>query len=97
LLSFDDAQAQTGISPQQVSKWAKRLADKPKYRAALYGAAWQLCLSQPYAIAAAVLRDKFHAGAFQRGADGFKSILRPCKLFRFEVGDCVSMNARSLR
>lgn len=39
--SADDAEATTGISPQQVSKWAKRLKDPTKYRATLFGAAWK--------------------------------------------------------
>ncbi len=33
LISAADAEAETGISQQQVSKWHKRLADREKYRA----------------------------------------------------------------
>jgi hypothetical protein len=31
-LTREDAEASTGIRQQQVSRWRKRLADKPKYR-----------------------------------------------------------------
>lgn len=37
-LKFDDAEKLTGITHQQVSKWAKRLKDEGKYRATLFGA-----------------------------------------------------------
>lgn len=45
-IEMADAEAQTGISSQQVSKWAKRLTDKNKYRAALYGAVWRKAMSE---------------------------------------------------
>lgn len=42
----DDAEAQTGISHQQVSKWAKRLQDRAKYRDVLYGAAYRKAMAE---------------------------------------------------
>lgn len=36
-----DAEAATGIKQQQVSKWAKRLQDVPKYRASVFAAAYK--------------------------------------------------------
>lgn len=44
--SVSDAEAETGITQQQVSKWNKRLGDKEKYRADLYGAAWRKAMSE---------------------------------------------------
>lgn len=43
-LKRDDAESLTGISQQQVSKWAARLKDEGKYRATLFGAANQEAL-----------------------------------------------------
>jgi hypothetical protein len=40
-LTQDAAEDFTGIKHQQVSRWLKRLADKEKYRALLYGAAYR--------------------------------------------------------
>lgn len=45
-LSMDDAETQTGITNQQVSKWAKRLKDKPAYSAVLFGAAWKKAMAE---------------------------------------------------
>lgn len=39
--SLADAEAATGISNQQVSRWRKRLSDPKKYRELLFGAAWR--------------------------------------------------------
>lgn len=41
ILSMPDAEKVTGISNQQVSKWARRLNDKEKYRDRLYGVAYR--------------------------------------------------------
>ena len=41
-----DAESETGITQQQVSKWAKRLKDKNKYREALYGAAYRKAMAE---------------------------------------------------
>lgn len=40
-LSLDDAEKQTQIKQQQVSRWRKRLEEKEKYRAQLFGAAYR--------------------------------------------------------
>lgn len=40
LMSTTDAETQTGITHQQVSKWRNRLKDPEKYRAMLFGAAY---------------------------------------------------------
>jgi hypothetical protein len=40
-LGMSEAEKATGISNQQVSKWAKRLTEPEKYRAKLYGVAWK--------------------------------------------------------
>jgi hypothetical protein len=40
LILMADAEAMTGISLQEVSKWRRRLADPEKYREMLYGAAY---------------------------------------------------------
>lgn len=45
-LSKDDAEELTGISQQQVSKWAKRLKDPEKYRAGLFGVAWKRAMGE---------------------------------------------------
>lgn len=45
-LKFDDAEKLTGITHQQVSKWAKRLKDEGKYRATLFGAAYKKAMGQ---------------------------------------------------
>jgi hypothetical protein len=37
MLSLEEAEKLTGISSQQISKWAKRLAKRADYAAALYG------------------------------------------------------------
>jgi phage N-6-adenine-methyltransferase len=39
--NYETAEKLTGISSQQVSKWAKRLAKRDEYRAALYGVAYR--------------------------------------------------------
>jgi hypothetical protein len=39
-LTVDTAEDLTGITQQTVSKWRKRLKDRDKYRALLYGVAW---------------------------------------------------------
>lgn len=44
--SVDDAEDLTGITKQQVSKWAKALKDRDKYRVRLFGAAWKAAMSQ---------------------------------------------------
>jgi hypothetical protein len=42
--SAEDAEAQTGITKQQVSKWAKRLINKGKYRTATnFTIHWLFC------------------------------------------------------
>lgn len=41
ILDVSQAEEATGISQQQVSKWAKRLKGLPSYRARLFGAAWR--------------------------------------------------------
>lgn len=46
LLLADDAERMTGISQQQVSKWAKRLKDTDNYRAKLFGSAWKLAMGE---------------------------------------------------
>lgn len=40
-LSVEDAEKHTGITQQQVSKWAKALKDETTYRNRLFGAAWK--------------------------------------------------------
>jgi phage N-6-adenine-methyltransferase len=45
LVSKADAQSRTGITQQQVSKWAKRLAKESEYRAALFGAFYHFMMS----------------------------------------------------
>ena len=40
-----NAEAKTGISHQQVSKWRRRLADPEKYREMLYGAAYHKAMA----------------------------------------------------
>jgi len=40
-----DAEAQTGISNQQVSRW-RRLREPEKYRTLLYGAAWSKAMAE---------------------------------------------------
>lgn len=45
LLSVDQAEELTGIAQPQVSKWAKRLKDIGKYRAALFGAAYKAAMA----------------------------------------------------
>lgn len=45
-LSLSDAEELTGITNQQVSKWAKRLKSEPEYRAALYGAAYRKAMGE---------------------------------------------------
>lgn len=42
----DEAEELTGITHQQVSKWRKRLADRDKYRATLYGVAWKKAMAE---------------------------------------------------
>lgn len=43
-LSVDDAEEVTGILHQTVSKWLKRLKDRPAYKARLCGAAWKAAM-----------------------------------------------------
>lgn len=38
----------TGISKQQVSRWAKSLKDRAAYRARLYGAAWKKAMGEAH-------------------------------------------------
>lgn len=45
-LNLTQAEELTGITSQQVSKWAKRLKDLPAYRARLYGAAWKQAMGE---------------------------------------------------
>jgi ParB family chromosome partitioning protein len=40
------AEELTGITSQQVSKWKKRLSDREKYRATLYGVAWKKAMAE---------------------------------------------------
>jgi DNA N-6-adenine-methyltransferase (Dam) len=42
----DQAQELTGITKFQVSKWAKRLKDRAKYRAGLFGVAWKRAMGE---------------------------------------------------
>jgi phage N-6-adenine-methyltransferase len=44
--SMADAEKQTGIKNQLVSKWAKRLQDLATYRATLFGAAWRKAMAE---------------------------------------------------
>ena len=44
--SMEDAESQTGISHQQVSKWRQRLKDPVNYRALLYGVAYLKAMSE---------------------------------------------------
>lgn len=44
-ISVADAEKQTGITHQQISKWAARLKDKLAYSVALYGAAWKKAMA----------------------------------------------------
>ena len=44
----EKAEELTGIKHQQVSKWSKRLTDKPKYRETLYGAAWKKAFGEEH-------------------------------------------------
>ena len=46
LIAMVDAEKQTGIKNQLVSKWAKRLQDIPKYRALLFGAVWRKVMAE---------------------------------------------------
>jgi hypothetical protein len=41
----NDAEELTGITQQQVSKWAKKLEDPEKYRAALFGKTYQQAMN----------------------------------------------------
>lgn len=43
--SLEQAEKLTGITQQQVSKWKKRLADRDKYRAQLFGVAWKKAMA----------------------------------------------------
>ncbi len=45
-LTVDEAEVDTGITQQQVSKWKKKLSDRPKYKAALFGAAWKKAMGE---------------------------------------------------
>ena len=45
-IKMEDAEAQTGISHQQVSKWRNRLKDAEKYRAMLFGTAYHKAMAE---------------------------------------------------
>lgn len=47
-LSLDKAEELTGITSQQVSKWAKALQDKKAYSAKLFGAAWNKAMGEEH-------------------------------------------------
>jgi hypothetical protein len=40
----EDAEEHTGITQQQVSKWAKRLKDREAYREKLFGPSWKAAM-----------------------------------------------------
>jgi glutathione S-transferase len=44
VFSMPDAEALSGISHQQVSRWAKKLKDRPAYRAQLFGKAYKAAM-----------------------------------------------------
>jgi phage N-6-adenine-methyltransferase len=44
--SCEKAEELTGITQPQVAKWKKRLADRVKYRATLFGAAWKKAMGE---------------------------------------------------
>jgi ParB family chromosome partitioning protein len=44
--STDQAEELTGITQQQVSKWKKRLTDRDKYRATIFGVAWKKAMAE---------------------------------------------------
>lgn len=46
LFGCDQAEDLTGITQEQVSKWRKRLADRDKYRATIYGVAWKKAMAE---------------------------------------------------
>ena len=46
LIKMSDAEAATGIKQQQVSKWRNRLKDSEKYRAMLFGTAYQKAMAE---------------------------------------------------
>lgn len=45
-ISVKDAEALTGISQPQVSRWRKRLSDRDTYRTYLYGHAWRKAMME---------------------------------------------------
>lgn len=45
VISLSDAEAQTGITAMQVSRWRARLEDPEKYKVDLYGAAWSRAMA----------------------------------------------------
>jgi hypothetical protein len=45
-LTKHTAEDLTGISHQQVSRWAERLKDREKYRALIFGAAWRKAMAE---------------------------------------------------
>lgn len=47
-LNREQAEELTGITHQQVSKWNRRLADIPKYREQLYGAAYRKAMAESH-------------------------------------------------
>lgn len=47
-LSMLRAEELTGITNQQVSKWAKAVKDEPSYRAKLFGAAWKKAMGEEH-------------------------------------------------
>lgn len=46
IFGLDEAEELTGITKEQVSKWKKRLTDRDKYRATLYGVAWKKAMAE---------------------------------------------------
>lgn len=48
LFSAEDLEAHTGITKQQVSKWAKATKDEPSYRAKLFGAVWKKAMGEDH-------------------------------------------------
>jgi len=45
-IAMSDAEDQTGITNQQVSRWRKRLKDQDSYRLALFGAAYKAAMAE---------------------------------------------------
>jgi hypothetical protein len=51
--SVDEAEAHTGITHQQVSKWRRRLREPEKYRAMLFGAVYHTAMAEANSTTAA--------------------------------------------